>query len=174
VDIQNAVQMEATNLDRPMSDVIIAAATLLAIALSSCAQKPPPPLDVSQSSMNLAMLQRIKNDGAAACSAEGGLKGITWPFDTIPNDGFGEGPSRMVQDDPYSVLVLPYDKLPKKLQGAFASRDQYETNRQMKVLAETAPEKFKYHGGSGFQASPADYVCTSGVVVASKTFRFLP
>jgi hypothetical protein len=53
-------------------------------ALTSCSHQPSPPVTVSQSETDLHLVQRVEAEARNSCSSDDGLRGIEWPYKSLP------------------------------------------------------------------------------------------
>jgi hypothetical protein len=53
-------------------------------ALTSCSHQPSPPVTVSQSETDLHLVQRVEAEARNSCSSDDGLRGIQWPYKSLP------------------------------------------------------------------------------------------
>jgi hypothetical protein len=120
--------------------------------------------------MNARMLERIKADGSSGCKSEGGLKGITWAYSSMPGGNhLFAGKTRR------NDLAIKYENLPNFIQAEIRKREspeEYDVGADMANLAAAAPKSYSFINDVG--ASSATYVCQDGVENQSEAFVFVP
>jgi len=134
------------------------------IALSACTARPSPPTTVSQGAMNLDMLQRIKDEGAGLCGHDGGLKGVTWAYNSTPNGNLT--PQWLATPSPPPGAVPMYS--PSVL------HQRAEVSHAMNDLAAQAPKLYLYDANDDVGPENATYLCADGSEYTSVKFRLVP
>lgn len=131
----------------------------------ACTPRPAPPTVVSQSEMNPAVLQRIKDDGTTRCTNDGWLKAVEWAYETTPVGGLSDLPPR--------VSEFSYRKaLPKTLRSS--DRERALVHDAMQSLADQAPRAYRYDSTTERGTKAATYICEDGAQYRSETYKFVP
>jgi hypothetical protein len=123
------------------------------------------PVTVSQGQMNMAMLGRIKDEGASLCARDDGLKGVEWGYSTAP-----QGPIISLELPPASRKAGALNTPPPGNMGPAL------TTREMDRLASQAPRPYVNDFAPDEDAlpEPPKYTCQDGAQFVSNTFRLIP
>jgi hypothetical protein len=146
---------------------------VIGVFLADCSHANP--ITVSQQAMNADMLERVKAEGTKACKSDGGLKGITWAYNSMP------GGNHLVPPLPPEAVPLPhgasvkYGDLPNPIQSEIRKQEkpeEYDVGVDMANLAAAAPKTYVFTADAG--ATSATYICTDGAENSSAAFVFVP
>src|ERR1700728_2659951 len=130
----------------------------MSVLLADCSHANP--ITVSQQAMNASMLGRVKAEGTKACRGDGGLKGVTWAYNSMP------GGNHLVPPLPPGAVALPhgtsakYGDLPNSIQSEIRKLErpeEYDVGVDMANLAATAPKAYVFTSNVG--ATSATYIC---------------
>jgi len=122
---------------------------------------------ISQSAVNVEMLKRITDAGDSACSADGGLKGVTWAYNTAPKSPLAP-PGAIRSKDPYAAIARPVSPA--------QSSEAEQVWDKMEDLASAAPRPYSTAASDDLNGDPlyAQFICADGAETSSKPLSFVP
>lgn len=141
---------------------------VMTLALASCAHQRTEVLKISQQETDLNMVQRVKIEAEAECGSDDGLRGVTWPYPSLPGDELG-----LAQTPGFTPFRSPTSNVSP---SATPSRDQRAAASLMRDLARNARAAYLHDAGQVGQYGPqaAIYTCNDGVQLSSTSFVFVP
>lgn len=74
---------------RPAIPKVPMALSAAAFALAACAQHHAMPLKVSQRATDLHLVERVRTEALSECASDDGLRGVTWPYSSLPGSDSG-------------------------------------------------------------------------------------